>query len=116
MPRATYFNEIVETDVFQIMWRGVKRFIMSILDENSRFEVDVVIRKERAKIEIKVLERHWIQWAGPMKVLRLDMSGSHMSHVFREWAGGQGIRLDMIPKDAHHRLWILERNHQVRRE
>jgi len=51
-----------------------------------------------------------------MKVLRLDMSGSHMSHVFREWAGGQGIRLDMIPKDAHHRLGILERNHQVRRE
>ena len=35
------------------------------------FEVDVVIRKERAKIEIMVLERHWIQWAGPMGVPNL---------------------------------------------
>ena len=114
LPRATYFNEIVETDVFQVMWRGTKRFIMSILDENTRFEADAVIRKERAALEIKVLEKIWLSWAGPMKVLRLDMSGSHMSAKFKEWADRHGIRLDMVPKNAHHRLGILERNHQVR--
>ena len=100
LPRASYFNEVVETDIFQILWRGKTRLFMPFFDANSRFEVDAVISRERALLETKILERYWLQWAGPMQVLRLDMSGSHMSHEFREWADRNGIRLGRTTDSA----------------
>ena len=49
LPRASYFNEVVETDIFQNLWRGKKRLTMPMWDEDSRFEVGAVIRRERAR-------------------------------------------------------------------
>ena len=45
LPRASYFNEVVDTDIFQVIWRGNQRLIMSMFDENSRFDVDAVISR-----------------------------------------------------------------------
>ena len=48
-------------------------------------------------------------------LLRMDMSGAHMSSAMTEWADSMGIKIDLVPKLAHHRLALLERNHAVRR-
>ena len=46
----------------------------------------------------------------------MDMSGAHSSKAMAAFLEKREIKLDMIPKDAHHRLGLLERNHAVRRE
>ena len=39
-----------------------------------------------------------------------------MLQEFKDWAEARGIKMQLIAKDAHHQLGMLERNHQVRRE
>ena len=116
LPRASYFNEVVDADTFFLIWKGKKKKIFSIMCENSRYEVDAVIKRELAKNEIKIFEKQWLSWAGAMHTLRVDSSGAHMGDEFAEWCRSRGIRLVLIPRDAHHELGMLERNHQVRRE
>ena len=113
---AKSFNDTVDIDVFHMLWNDEKKLILSILDEYSRYEVDAVLTKEDAQEEIQALENSWISWAGPPRVLRLDMAGWHMSNHFKEWAGRHAIKLDFVPKEAHFMLGIVERNHAVRRE
>ena len=113
---AKSFNDTVDIDVFHLLWNDEKKLILSILDEYSRYEVDAVLTKEDAHEEIQALENSWISWAGPPRVLRLDMAGWHMSNHFKEWAGRHAIKLDFVPKESHFMLEIVERNHAVRRE
>ncbi len=75
----------------------------------------IVLERESAQDEIQALEDGWLSWAGPPRVLRLDMAGWHMSNLFKEWAGRHNIKLDFFPLEAHHMRGILERNHAVRR-
>ena len=50
------------------------------------------------------------------KILRMDMSGAHMSEEFRNWTSRYNIKIDLVPKECHHALGMMERNHAVRRE
>ncbi len=81
--------------------------MFSIMDESSRYEVGAVINQEVARNEIKIFEKQWISWAGSMQTLRVDSSGAHMSEEFAEWCRSRGLRLILIPRDAHHELGIL---------
>ena len=67
---------MVDIDVFHLLWKDRNKHILSIMDEYSRYEVDVIIAKENADEEIRALEQSWFKWAGPPKTLRLDVSGS----------------------------------------
>ena len=116
LPKADYFNEVVDTDVFWVQWKSKRKSIMSVMDEYSRFEVDHVLKKENPAHQLKILDRQWLDWAGPMKVLRLDLSGSHASQKWHDWASAHGVQLDFGTAEAHHRLGMMERNHAVRRE
>ena len=87
------------------------------MDDCSRCEVDVVL--ESAQDEIQAVEDGWLSCAGPPHVLRLDTAGWHMSNYYKEWAGRHNIKLDFVPKLAHHlirtmMLGMLERNHTAR--
>ena len=112
LPRAGDFIQIVDMDVFHVMWRGRRRLALTIMDEHSRLERDIDIDGKTAQNEIKALETQWIPWAGTPHTLRTDMSGSHMSEEFATWVSERGIRLRLIPADSHHQLGMLERNHQ----
>ena len=94
-----------------VIWNKKKYRITSIMDEFPRCEVDASLPTEAAAEGRKILEERWINWAGAPKVLRLDMSGPHTSGEFREWANKWNIKLDFIPKESHHMLRIIERNH-----
>ena len=113
--RAKHFNDIVDIDTRVLKFRGKKRRVFSILDEYTRYCWDARVRNDKASSEIKILEG-WIAIFGAPRAIRCDQSGGHMSFAFRNWCEKHGVKLEMIPKDAHHQLGFLEREHQVRRE
>ena len=114
IPRAQFFNHVVDTDIYIVKWQGKKRRIQAIMDEFTRFEADARVKRETVQCEIKGFEKLWLGWAGKI-VLQCDiMSGAHMSDEFASLCDGHGIKLELIPK-AHHKLAIQERNHAVRR-
>ena len=110
IPRAQFFNHVVDTDIYIVKWQGKKRRIQAIMDEFTRFEAEARIKREIVQCEIKGFEKLWLGWAGTPMVLRCDMCGAHMSGEFASWCDGHGIKLELIPK-AHHKLAIQERNH-----
>ena len=116
LPRASSFNDVVDTDNFHCLWRSKKRIINVIMDEYSRFESDHRIAKETAACEMRIFEKYWLPWAGSPSLLRTDMSGAHMSDKYKCWVERHGIKLELIPEGAHAKLGLIERNHQVRRE
>ena len=64
---------------------------------------------------IRQIEKAWINFFGPMKVLQVDEHRAWSSDQMREWATEQGIKLVISPGQSHTRLAILERRHQVTR-
>ena len=85
----------------------------TMMDEASRYEVDCEVQHETAPDEIRILEKRWLS-SGPMKTLRLDSLGAHMSREFMKWPEGLGTRVKLIARGALLTLGMLERNHQVR--
>lgn len=116
LPRATSFNQVVDIDVFHLLWSEKRRRVLTIMDEHSRFEVDAPVKNETAKTITKSIGKYWIACAGAPEMIRADMAGAHMSQEFRDWAENRGIKLQLIAEGVHHQLGMLERNHQVRRE
>ena len=103
-------------DTFYIEWDKEKRAVFTMLDEFSGYEIDCEIKDENAEMEIGLFQPTWAKNYGYPKVLRLDASGPHQSETYAEWASNHGIKMELIPTGAHHRLGILERNHAVRRK
>lgn len=116
LKKAPHFNHTVAIDTFYIEWDGEKKAVLTILDEYSRYEMDHPIVEETAEMEIALLESSWMRSFGFPTHLRLDASGPHQSSTFADWASTHGMKLELIPRKAHHRLGILERNHAVRRK
>ena len=79
LPRALSFKQVVDIDVFHLLWNGKRRKVLTIMGEHSRFEVDAPVKKETAKTITKAIDKYWIAWAGPPEMIRADMAGAHMS-------------------------------------
>ena len=48
LPTAQFFNHVVDSDNFVVKWAQRNRRIQSIMDEATRFEADVRLRRETA--------------------------------------------------------------------
>ena len=70
IPRAQFFNHVVDTDIYIVKWQGKKRRIQAIMDEFTRFEAEARIKRETVQCEIKGFEKLWLGWAGSPIVLR----------------------------------------------
>jgi len=105
LPVAQFFNHVLDTDNVVVKREKRNRRIQSMLDEHTRFEADARLRRESAKDETKNLQKLWSQWAGPPVVLR-----KHLSEYFRKFCEAYGIKADLMPKFAHHKLAFLEAN------
>eukprot|EP00435_Cladocopium_sp_Y103_P063429 s366_g25.t1 len=116
LSRATYFNELIEMDTFHIKWDDVKHKILAIIDAYSCIETNAVIQSETVEEETDVLSKQWLSWAGRPKIIKTDSSGAHMSEILQSWCDERGIRLVLVPKEAHHQLGLVERLHAVRRQ
>ena len=116
LSQASHFNEIIEMDIFHLKWDGVKKKVFAIIDVYSRFETNAVVSSETLDEELEVIMRQWVSWAGFPKQIRTDSSGAHMSEAFQSWCDDNHIKLTLVPKEAHHRMGLVERLHAVRRQ
>ena len=107
--KAPHFNHTVAIDTFYVEWDKEKKAVFTILDEFSRYEVDCEIKDETAEMELALFDSTWAKSFGYPKIIRMDASGPHQGELFAEWASNHGIKVNLIPRGAHHRLGILER-------
>ena len=86
LPQVHHFNEFLEADVFHLKWdeNGGKQRLLAILDVCSRYEVNALVDRETEELELKVLERQWIQIFGPPKRFRINSSGAYVSQKYLE--------------------------------
>ena len=115
IPRAQFFNHVVDTDINIVNWQGKKRphssdhgRVLTILRPK------LVSNERQCNVKSKVLKN--CGWDG--LVLRLSFDATCLELTcpmeFASWCDGHGIKLELIPK-AHHKMAIQERNHAVRR-
>ena len=114
--KAPHFNHTLSVDTFHLQWKGEKKKVLCMMDEFSRYEVDCEIKEETAAMEIALMESTWMRNFGYPKRFRTDASGPHQGEEFADWTSRHGMQLELIPRGAHHRLGILERNHAIRRK
>eukprot|EP00435_Cladocopium_sp_Y103_P059914 s2481_g21.t1 len=116
MPKNSTFNQRVQADTLWIQVPGQRQQqpVLMISDCTTRLLAGRHLRNgERTEEFIKQLERAWIRSFGPMQVLQVDEHRAWSSDQMREWCTEQGIHLQVSPGQAHTRLAILERRHQV---
>ena len=51
IPRAQFFNHVVDTDIYIVKWQGKKRRIQAIIDEFTSFEAEARIKRETVQSE-----------------------------------------------------------------
>ena len=115
LPQAGHFNELLEANVFHLKWdeNDGKQKVLAIIDVFSRYEINACIERETEEVELKILEKQWIQVFGPPKRFRTDSSGAHMPQKYQEFFD-KYIKLILVPRDAHARMGTVERLHAVR--
>ena len=102
------------------MWLKLKRDdttrpvpILVISDCTTRLAAARLIASETTNDFIQVLERAWIRHFGIMNALQVDEHRAWCSEQMRQWASENNCELMISPGQAHERLSILERRHQV---
>ena len=118
MPKNATFNHRVQADTLWIKVPGMKHQqpVLMMSDSTTRLIAARHLRGgEKTEEFIKQLERAWIRNFGPMQVLQVDEHRAWSSDRMREWCTENGIHLQVSPGQAHTRLAILERRHQVTR-
>ena len=56
IPRAQFFNHVVDTDIYIVKWQGKKRRIQAIMDEFTLFEAEAPINERQCNVKSKVLK------------------------------------------------------------
>ena len=87
--------------------------ILVISDATTRLCAARLLPDETPESFQKALERAWIRSCGPMRILQVDEYRSWANDHFKEWTGQHSIQLMISPGQAHERLVIIERRHQV---
>lgn len=80
--KSPHFHHSVAIDTFYIEWDGKKRAVFTIMDELSRYEVNMEIKEEIAEMEIALFEPTSAKTFWFPAILRLDASGPHQGEKF----------------------------------
>ena len=57
----------------------------------------------------EMLHSHWWPWIGRPRIMRADQGGGYAGKEIQEWLSEQGIKVDLVPRDAHWQLSYPER-------
>ena len=106
-------------DVFWIggnaPWGNRKIPILHMVDVAARFGTARVLAEETGAEVIKALTRGWLKPYGCPKVLQCDEARPFNGEELRTFLERRNIELDVSPGEAHWRLGIIERRHDVLR-
>ena len=119
--KGTFFNDRVQADT---LWLKVQPSaesgskvraypILVVSDATTRLCAARLLHDETPESFQKGLERAWIRSFGPMRILQVDEHRSWASDHIKTWSGHNSIQLMISPGQAHERLAIIERRHQV---
>ena len=119
--KGTFFNDRVQADTLWLKVQPaadsgtrVRAFpILVISDATTRLCAARLLPDETPESFQKGLERAWIRSFGPMRLLQVDEHRSWASDHIKTWAGQNSIQMMISPGQAHERLAIIERRHQV---
>ena len=119
--KGTFFNDRVQADTLWLKVRPaegsearVRAYpILVISDATTRLCAARLLLDETPDSFQKGLERAWIRSFGPMRLLQVDEHRSWASDRLKTWAGQHSIQMMISPGQAHERLAIIERRHQV---
>ena len=119
---TTPFNSRIQADT---LWVHLPTFnsnskpqpvpVISVIDTSTKLMAARVIQNEQTPELIQALERAWIRHFGPPSTLQVDELRGWSSEALRSWTSDHGIELEISPGQAHTRLGIIERRHQVLR-
>ena len=74
-------------------WETDKKYIITILDESSKFINGIPVSNCTTPTVIKAIERHWIQLFGPPKEIITDDGSQFIGKEFEEFARQYSIHL-----------------------
>ena len=119
--KGTFFNDRVQADTLWLKVQPaadsgtkVRAFpILVISDATTRLCAARLLPDETPESFQKGLERAWIRSFGPMRLLQVDEHRSWASDHIKTWSGQHSIQMMISPGQAHERLAIIERRHQV---
>ena len=110
------FGEAVQADVIWIKTGDHKTPLLSMIDVATKYQVATVVTGERTEHLIHALERCWVRHFGPPKCLWTDGGRGWCSDVFMEWTTQNDVTHEVAPGEAHTRLSVVERRHQILRK
>jgi len=86
------------------------------VDTATKYQAGAVIYGEKTSDFLHALERCWIRHFGCPKVLVTDEGRGWASDEMMSWASSHNIQHMISPGEAHTRLSLVERRHQVLRK
>ena len=106
------FNEMVAMDA--VMWKnsqGQEFLFYHMIDAGTNFQVAFYCDQRPTSRQLtRLINQHWISWAGPMKQLLTDSAGEFCSEEFCTYLQGMDIKGSTIAGGAHWQLGRCERH------
>ena len=112
----TQFGATVQADVMWIKVDNKKIPILSMVDMATKYQVAALVLGERSDHLIHALERCWVRHFGLPLRLCTDEGRGWCSDQFSEWTTQHDIIHEVAPGEAHTRLSVVERRHQILRK
>ena len=116
LPKAETFNHIIQSDVLRLKLGEKKVPILSIVDTATKYQAGAVVYGEKTADFLHALERCWIRHFGCPSVLVTDEGRGWASDEMMTWAANHNIQHMISPGEAHTRLSLVERRHQILRK
>ena len=99
-------------DLEVVLSGGTRVMCKAIIDERTALGILVAMNARRntsAEETVRVIEEHWISWAGPPKRLYYDSSRGHQSDMVEAMARRHGIKLECVPGEAWRQKGKVEK-------
>ena len=90
--------------------------VLAMLDAGTKFMVARILDSETTDSFLKCIERGWIRHYGTPHKLQVDEHRGWASDTLKAWTSDHGVDLIISPGQAHTRLSLVERRHQVLRK
>ncbi len=105
------FNELIILD--GVDWtskEGNKFHFYHVIDAGTNFQIAFVTDNRTSTQVIEQLRTHWLQWAGPPKMLLTDSAGEFCSEEFSQFLQSNDIKATIVPAESHWQMGRGERH------
>ena len=105
------FNELVIMDgVDWTSQEGNKYHFYHVIDAGTNFHVAFVTDNRTSSQVIEQFRTHWLQWAGPPKMLLTDSAGEFCSEEFSQFLQANDVKATIVPAESHWQMGRGERH------